>query len=267
MFPLFVPSLLANRCSMSSYELIALVTITYLFGGFVKGAVGLGLPVVGLAFLAPTLGLKASMAILLVPGCISNVWQALSGPAFGEICRRLRSFLLAAVAGIWFGVMVLAATKSDILLGLLGIVLCVYSVISLMRPQISPPGKREPYLSPMAGAAGGIMFGMTGTFIVPGLLYLQALGLKRDMMVQAMGITFVAITWALAASFAGQGLITTKLAALSAFALLPTAVGIYLGQKYRQSISEDQFRKLFFAVLFVVGIYMFGRVIFEGSPV
>ena len=49
-------------------------------------------------------------------------------------------------------------------------------------------------MSPLMGGAGGLMFGMTGIMIVPGILYLQTLGLKRDTFVQALGLTFVTIT-------------------------------------------------------------------------
>ncbi len=246
---------------LSTFEIIALVTITFLFGGFVKGAIGLGLPVVALAFMAAPLGVKAAIAIMLGPCIITNVWQALAGPAFGDLLRRLWSFFLMAVIGVWFGVQILAATSGELLLAVLGIILCIYSLISLLRPQIPPPGEREKYYSPVAGGLGGIMFGMTGTFIVPGVLYLQALGLNRHVMVQALGMIFVAISVVLAVSFARHDLIPAQLALIAVYAVLPTALGLVIGTRYRHRISEQQFRRIFFISLFVVGLYMLTRVI------
>lgn len=247
---------------MLAPETIALVAVTFLVGGFIKGTVGLGLPVVALAFMAAPLGLKEAMAIMLAPCIVTNIWQALVGPAFGAIVRRLWSFLLAAVIAIWFGVEVLVGTRGGVLLAVLGLVLCLYSVINFAHPRVASPGHRERFFSPLAGAFGGVMFGMTGTFIVPGILYLETLGLKRDVFVQALGITFVTITSALALSFSSHGLVARDAAAVSALALLPTIVGLALGQRYRHRISEHQFRQLFFATLFVVGLYMLGVAIF-----
>ena len=247
---------------MSQIEILLLVTATFLFGGFVKGTIGLGLPVVSLALLAPPLGVKVAMAIMLGPCIITNIWQALAGESFMDLLRRLWSYLLAAVIGVWFGVSVLAASSGNLLLGLLGIVLAMYSAVSLLRPQIKPPGDREPWLSPIFGGLGGIMFGMTGTFIVPGILYLQALGLSRHVMVQALGMIFVAISVALAVSFQRHALIPANLALLALYAVAPTAAGLVLGTRYRHKISEDQFRRIFFISLFLVGLYMLARAIF-----
>ena len=246
---------------MWTFETVALVTVTFLIGGFIKGAIGLGVPVVALAFMAAPLGVKAAMGIMLGPCVLTNIWQALAGPALGTLVRRLWSYLLAAAIGIWFGVGVLAASSGDFLLGLLGFILAGYSLISLMRPQIPPPGEKEKLYSPIAGGLGGVMFGMTGTFIVPGILYLQALGLKRDVMVQALGLTFVTISAALAVSFTRHSLLPWDMAMIALYAVLPTAVGIVLGTRYRHRISEAQFRRIFFIALFVVGLYMLGRAV------
>ena len=118
--------------------------------------------------------------------------------------------------------------------------MCIYSLLSLTRPQIPPPGEREPVYSPIAGAFGGVMFGITGTFLVPGILYLQALGLKRDQMVQAMGLTFTVITVVLAVSLSSRELMPIDMMWASAGAVLPMGAGLLLGQRYRSRISEDQ---------------------------
>ena len=242
--------------SIWTVEVIALVTLTFLVAGFVKGAVGLGIPVVSLAFMAAPLGLKFAMAVIIVPCIVVNVWQGLVGGRFREIMRRLWVYLAAGCIGTWFGVTILAGTTGDVMLALLGVVLCVYSTVSLMRPQIPPPGKYEAVASPVIGTFAGLMFGMTGTFIVPGILYLQALGLGRDALVQAMGITFTVITVALAVCFTSTSLFPADIALLSVYAVVPTGIGWLLGWRYRSGISEAQFRKLFFSALVVVGIYM-----------
>ena len=110
-------------------------------------------------------------------------------------------------------------------------------------------------MSPVAGGLGGVAFGMTGIFIVPGILYLQALGLKRDVFVQALGLTFVTISTSLLIGMAGRNLISGEQALVSTLAVAPTLAGLALGQRIRHRISEVLFRRLFFIALFGVGIY------------
>jgi len=70
----------------------ALTVAAFFIGGFVKGAIGMGLPVVVLAMLALVMPLREAMAIFLLPGLVSNVWQATSGPWMRPILSRLWVF-------------------------------------------------------------------------------------------------------------------------------------------------------------------------------
>ncbi len=240
-------------------EVVALVVGTFLLAGFIKGVIGMGLPVVALGFLGSTLGVREALTIMLIPGIATNTWQALAGPAFGDLIRRLWSFLAIACVGIWLGVGVLAGAKSDTMIALLGVTLCAYCAVTMLRAHMPPPGPREPWMSPLMGGLGGVMFGMTGIMIVPGILYLQTLGFRRDVFVQALGITFVTITLALGTSLTGRGLMTQDLVLMSLTALVPTAAGLALGQRYRHHISEERFKRIFFVALFVIGLDMLRR--------
>ena len=243
-------------------DIVAMVVATFLLAGFIKGVIGMGLPVVALAFLGSTLGVREALTIMLIPGLCTNTWQALSGPAFGMLIRRLWSFLAAAGLGVWIGVGVLAGAKSETMVILLGVTLCTYCAVTMLRAQMPPPGRREPWMSPLMGGLGGAMFGMTGIIIVPGILYLQTLGLKRDVFVQALGIIFVAITLALGSSLIGRSLMTQDLVLMSLTALVPTAAGLALGQRYRHHISEARFKRIFFVAMFVIGLDMLRRSLF-----
>ena len=238
---------------------VALVVGAFALGGFVKGAIGMGLPVVVLTALAMVMPLKAAMAIFLIPGVAANIWQATSGPYLPALSRRLWPYLLAAVAGIAVGVFATADTPTETMVMILGAMLILYSLYSLAGPRLPPPGRHEGWLSPICGGLGGVVFGMVGVFIIPGLLYLEALRLPRDEMVQGMGLTFVTISSALALSMAGVNLVTGELAILSVLGLVPAFAGIWLGQRVRHRIPEAFYRKLFFIALIFSGVYMMAK--------
>lgn len=241
---------------MLSPENVAMVIACFALGGFIKGAIGMGLPMVVLAGLAMLMPLHDAMAIFLVPGVAANIWQATSGPWAGVLLRRMWSYLAAAFIAIWIGVSIVAATKSDAMVLVLAAVLCLYSAWSLAAPRLPSPGRHEVWMSPVAGALGGVLFGLTGTFIVPGLLYLETLGMKRDVFVQALGLTFVTISSTLALSMTTVGLVTWDHAALSAIGLVPVAIGIWTGLRIRHRLSDALYRQAFFVILFVTGVYM-----------
>lgn len=244
---------------MLTPETLALVVGAFALGGFIKGAIGMGLPVVVLSALAMVMPVREAMAIFLIPGIASNVWQASSGPYLPELARRLWPFLLGAVAGIGLGVWILAGTESEVMVTVLGALLILYSLVALFAPRLPAPGRHEPWLSPLAGASGGVLFGMVGIFIVPGLLYLETLRMPRDEFVQGLGLTFVTISAALAVSMTGFSLVTGELALLSVAGLVPVFAGIWAGRRIRHRISEAFYRRLFFLSLIGTGIYMIAR--------
>lgn len=243
----------------------ALVVMTFLVGGFVKGAIGMGLPVIVLASLALIMPLREAMAIFIIPGVVSNIWQATRGPYLPGLIRRLWPMLVSAIAAIIVGVSIIAGTRSEIMAAVLGVLLCLYSIYSLLAPRLPEPGRHERWLSPLAGAMGGFFFGTAGVFIVPGLLYLETLRMKRDEFVQALGLTFVTISTTLALAMTSFSLVTPELAVLSVMGLVPVFVGMWTGQRIRHRISEDFYRKLFFVALFATGIYMVVRTVGQGA--
>ncbi len=229
---------------------------TFLIAGTVKGVIGLGLPTVSLALLTVAIDLPSAMALLLVPSLLTNLWQAVAGGGGSALLRRLWPFLLAATATVWLGAAALTRVDLSLLSALLGALLVLYATANLAGFRWKVAAQREVWVGPLAGSANGLLTGMTGSFVVPGVLYLQALGLPRDMLVQAMGMLFTASTLALAIALQGNGLLTIDLGTLSAAALLPAIIGMILGRRIRQSLSEGLFRRVFFVSLLLLGAYI-----------
>ena len=70
-------------------ETVALVTITYLFAGIVKGITGLGIPIIGVTITAPIIGMQPAVALVVGPSVLTNIWQALVDGNFFAILGRI----------------------------------------------------------------------------------------------------------------------------------------------------------------------------------
>jgi len=238
---------------------LIIIGLTFVLAGFVKGVIGLGLPTVSLALLTAGFGLIPAMSLMIVPSLITNVWQAGQGGAFRELARRFWLMMVAVVAGVWFGGTVLVAGDTTLLTGLLGALLCVYALTGMSRFRVPPPGRAEPWLSPVMGGVTGILTGLTGSFVVPGVLYLQSIGLDRNALIQAMGMLFTVSTAALAVVLGHHKLMSVELGVYSLGGVIPALVGMVIGQKVRNRLSEAVFAKIFFASLLILGAYIAAR--------
>ena len=238
---------------------VIIIAGTFLVAGSVKGVIGLGLPTVSLGLLAAALDLTTAMAVLLIPSFITNIWQAVVGGNGKIILQRIWPFLSLATITIWFGSKVLSTINLLYLSILLGILLLAYSALNLLGFRLSISPQHEKWAGPLIGAANGILTGMTGSFVVPGVMYLQAIGLPRDMLVQAMGMLFSLSTIGLAFALQKNNLLTSELAIVSAFAVVPAIIGMVVGQRIRKSLSDAKFRKIFFISILVLGAFIIAK--------
>lgn len=226
----------------------------FLLAGAVKGVIGLGLPTVCLAVLILFLDLPSTMALLLVPSFVTNLWQASVGGHAMPLLRRLWPFLLPAAALVWVGGQTLAMVDLSLMSLTLGLLLIVYAAVNLegRKQEILP--QKERWMGPLLGAVNGVLTGMTGSFVVPGVLFLQAIGLPRDQLVQAMGILFTISTVALAVSLGGNSFLTAELGLVSLAGTAPALAGMVIGQRLRRTLSEERFRRVFFWSILALGL-------------
>ena len=66
---------------------------------------------------------------------------------------------------------------------------------------------------------------------------------------------------ALGLFMSSNGVLPKEILLLSAGGLVPTSMGMMLGQRFRHRLPEDKFRKVFFAALCCAGLYMIVRVV------
>jgi uncharacterized membrane protein YfcA len=239
-----------------SDPVILLVMATFLLAGTVKGVIGLGLPTVSLAILTVAIDLPSAMALLLVPSFATNLWQSVVGGNGRALLRRLWPFLLCATLTVWIGAMALASVDLSLLSALLGLLLITSAGVSLDGLRLDIAARREPWAGPLAGLVNGLLTGMTGSFVVPGVMFLNALDFSRDQLVQAMGMLFTLSTLALALALRNHDLLNGQQIGYSAAALLPAIIGMHLGQRIRRATSEPLFRQVFFLSLLLLGAYI-----------
>lgn len=242
--------------------ILATVGIAFLLGGVVKGVIGLGLPLTSVAVMSTVLDLRVAIPLLVIPVTVTNVWQALRGGRLIELLALYWPMLVAAAIGVWVGTLALYRVDPSLLLVLLGVVVCGYALINLIAVEIAFSPRHVRVVSPMVGLVSGLLSGTTGSLGLPIVIYLQGLGLAKDVLVQAMGIQFftTGVVWT-AALFDQRGINAGNLP-ISALALVPAVAGMIAGQWLRERLSPERFRFWLFVFLFAVGLNLIRKGLF-----
>ena len=236
-----------------SPTLWVLVAAVFVLGGFVKGVVGLGLPTITMGLLSLSMPPAQAAALLVVPSLITNLWQ-IGGPGFAALLQRLATMLIGVCAGVALGAGWLnggAAASVG-----LGVALVVYAGLGLLHWRLHVRPALEPWLGPLVGVATGLVTAATGVFVIPAVPYLQALGMEKDELVRALGLSFLVSTLALGASLGLDGALRGPALIGSALVVAPALLGMGAGQWLRGRVKPETFKTLFFSGLLLLGAYL-----------
>ena len=233
-----------------------LIGAMFLLAGLVKGVIAMGLPTVAMGLLAMVLPPAEAAALLVIPSLVTNVWQLLAGPRFGALARRLWPMMAGVLLGTVASTNVLAGNLAGVASIGLGVALTVYALVGLAGLKLVLAPRHESWLGPLVGATTGLVTGATGVFVIPAVPYLQAIGLEKEDLIQALGLSFTVSTIALALGLLRVDAWHVGSVWMSLLALVPALVGMQLGQVLRQRISAATFRRVFFAGLLLLGLYL-----------
>lgn len=236
--------------------LVLLIAAVFFLAGLVKGVVGLGLPTLSMALLALWMAPVEAAALLIVPTLVTNLWQLRPWGALGPILKRVAPMQVGIVAGTLAGAWFLGAPSGTWAVTALGVALVAYALWALAGVQVAVGPRLETWLGPVIGALTGAVSSATGVFVIPAVPYLQALGLTRDEMMQAMGISFTTATLALAAALSFNTHYSAGTLGASALALLPALIGMAAGERLRHVLSPLVFKRCFMGSLFLLGLQM-----------
>jgi hypothetical protein len=173
------------------------------------------------------------------------------------IIKRLWPTLLASFLGIFaataLGLGLLTPEAAAVARKVLGVALMLYGLIGVLRLRLKVPQGAEIWLGPLIGIVNGAVSAATGVFMFPVIPYIQALGLERDDLVQAQGISFSVSSLALMIVVVANGTLNATNSIASLIAMVVTFVGMFAGQYVRNLVSPDIFRVLFFLGMLVLG--------------
>ena len=234
----------------------AYVAFIFLLAGAVKGVVGLGMPTVAMGLLSLRMPPAEAAALLLLPSFITNVWQLAEGSHLGSLIRRLWPTLLAVSVSTVLSASVIASAKSAAAIAALGGVLLLYAAAGLLDFHLNVSVHAERWTGPLVGIVAGFITGITGTFVVPVVPYLAGLGLPRDELVQALGLSFTVSTVALGIGLLWHDALKLQAVSNSAIAVMPALIGMTAGARIRRHVSPERFRQWFFVGLSLLAAHL-----------
>jgi hypothetical protein len=180
----------------------------------------------------------------------------LAGHSLRAVALRLWPMMVAVCLGTWLGAGLMRGPAARYGTAILGVALALYALTGLVKFHFAIPRRSEVVAGPITGAVTGLITAATGVFVIPAVPYLQAIGLEKEDLVQALGLSFTVSTVALAFNVGSAGALDLSVAGPTAVTVVFSVAGMWIGQILRLRLSPERFRRWFFAGLLILGIYL-----------
>jgi len=218
-------------------------------GGVVKGAAGMGLPVVALPILAAFLGVQHAVALMCFPLIITNARQCWNFRAAAREGDFLPRMMAGGAAGIAVGTWLIVSVPERALSLALALIVLVYIVLRLANPHLTMSRVLGRRLAPGVGFGAGVLQGATGISSPINVTFIHAMRLGRPAHVFAVSTTFLLYSLVQALALALAGVLTPAVALEGGLAVLPALATMPLGNWLAGRVSQATFDRLVLVLL------------------
>lgn len=246
---------------MPELDLVTLgvIALGFAVGGLAKGTFGLGMPFLALPVLVTVLPYQVAVALFLVPNFTANFQQALRNGLWRQNLKRYLWLIAPMLIVIGLTAQVLINIEQETGLLILGLICLGFVATQVLPLQPVIDAGRERVLNPIVGAAAGILCGVSGLYGPVLIVYLLALRIPKDEFVSALALMYFLGSFPLYGSLAFGGVLTFDVAVISGFGAIIIGGMILIGQRIRDRLDEERYRKLVLGLLFIVGCDLLHR--------
>ncbi|MFT5111546.1 MAG: putative membrane protein YfcA [Parasphingorhabdus sp.] len=234
---------------------VILVAVSALFaGGFVKGAIGFGLPLVVTPILIIFFPLPQVISLIFLSVLVSNIQQiwltrkvfAVFGKISGLVITN--AIVLVSVSGV------LVSLDGNAIRLLIGVLIIVHVLVADRSVKYRIPAGKEVLLGASVGGVSGLLGSVTSIFAFPSIQFLYTLRLTSDQFVFASGCLMISGFTSIWLGISLGGFPVGSQLEGSLYAIIPTVIGMLLGNRARQRLSFQRFRVLIKFLLGMIGI-------------
>ena len=236
-----------------------LVGAALLLAAFVKGATGLGFPLIATPTIALLLDIRTAVTVLILPNLFMDSAQVIRDGIPYEVFRRFSSLILPTIIGVFLGTMALVNTPLWILNFCLGVMVILFVLSNLLKFDFTISPRREKVLSPIFGFLSGFLNGLTNAAGPTLAIYLYSLKLDKRTFVKSLATVFVITKLSQLVAISTWNLFNWDTITLSIQVLLFTLAGFFAGIKAQDRVNQRNFNRGLLALLCVIGVLLLLR--------
>ncbi len=233
-------------------ETVVFVAIGFLLGGIMKGATGLGAPLIAVPLLTMFYDVQTAVILFAVPNCLPNIWQCWRYRQHRLETSFISKLAIAGGAGTLIGTVLLIQMPATLLKLVLALTVYGYVIFRWLNPGwLMGMPTAQKLVFPTAAVAGTLQ-GASGISAPVSVSFINALKLERPQFISTISIYFLATAVVQLPALFVFGLMTPTYFLISLAAVLPLVAGMPIGALLARKLSRERFDTIILLVLLVV---------------
>jgi uncharacterized membrane protein YfcA len=254
--------MLADVLETATPGLIVLLAVSLVIAGLAKGVIGVGMPIVAFPLLSMLVDVQTAVMLLSMPLVLSNIPQALEGGFVAQTLWSLAPVLVGMIPGVWIGVGVLLNVDPAVAKIVAGAVVILVAAMNLLAPTLQVKQRMIGPVGFGAGFCGGLLGGIAGLSGPLVFMFLLAKGLSGRAFTKEASMFVVVSSVLLASALTSSGQFDWRDVLISTLATAPVVVGMLVGQKLRDAVPADAFKKLVVLAVLLSGAQLVWKGLF-----
>ena len=232
----------------------ALIALGFALGGMLKGATGVGVPILAVPVMAMLVDVSFAVTVIALPSVVSNIWQ------FWRFRQHLgrkgfvASFALSGGVGIIVGTWLLASLPADILTGAVGVIVLIYVAFRLLNPHWQLSRADADRLVLPFGFTGGALQGVCGISAPASITFLNAIRMDRPEFVGTISVFFFVISSFQIGALWQFQLLTGQALLISTGAIFVILAAMPLGGWAARRVTREMFDRIILVLLTAIAI-------------
>jgi len=243
-------------------SLIIAGVLIYFLAGVVKGTLGLGFPTTAIAMFSLFVDARSAVAYVVIPMCVTNIWQIYRSGRLLEVCQRNWRLIVAMMIAIAITSVISADLPMKLLTFVLGLAISLFAILGLLKSAPLLPEKYDKPAQLIAGVLSGTMGGLVGVWAPMLVTYLYSRRVNPTEFVQSMGVFLLLGSLVLLVGYTHTGVINAGNAPFSLFLVLPALLGFSIGEQLRDGLDRETFEKIILVFFLIIGFNLFRRALF-----
>ncbi len=235
-------------------QTLMIVGLAFTIGGILKGATGVGAPLVAVPMMTSFFDVKFAVAVFVLPNLISNLLQGFM--YFHALKHKIFLLIICLAAGVGalLGSLTLQQTSSGVLEKLMAIIVLFYIGFKFLKPDWNLSMKIAQKLSFPVGFIAGFLQGAFGISSPATFTFLNAIRFERPEFIAIVSTFFVSMSVVQLPTLTYLGLMKIEYLVIGTLAVFPLMLGMPLGALLLRNASVTLFDRVILFVLFAVAV-------------